>query len=585
MTLAGSIPGSWGSETAFPQLEVLDLSHNRLQGSVPVFHNRGLHGLNLHDCNLSSDLRSFWNSTAPLQAVSLANNAITGALPSSSGSLAQLAFFDIQGNQVQGTVPLSWLLPDSFMAHVSYFSLGRVWKHSAQLTDWKQQVCLKPDLYNPDILAQQLQALPDLQESSLQVSDAEFQSLLGGDHAQWVAQIQNGSLSTKWLAAKLRGLDNPWTGQIVTSNQLTTVRAICTNHSSSKVLLSVWVFLGACCMMAGFVYVIAECCRGKEQSSFALVTSLVVFGFRSISESKAVVVAYPTLKGLAGLAFYYYDLVTSIIVLTQVWDKWPGHILAAIFFLHFATTGLIVATHVLVASSKTWFSKLQASPGHFAAMVLLCLICCPFTIPAVILLDTVAFASHLLTIIRLLAGFCFSRMGFKPKIPDRLRKIGDALVEWLGFDLEDYETMHNLIAAVLQSLPTVVLNSVLLSLGNKPSHGIFLSNRLFVAAVVASCLAMLNSVAVMLWESYHRSVSPKQHAFDVVTGKRLRPGHEVLKRDLSQTKRLTQVEVFLQQLTGSRSLTPANLEASMNIVLAGLRDIIVQVEVQTTNTA
>ena len=48
---------------------------------------------------------------------------------------------------------------------------------------------------------------------------------------------------------------------------------------------------------------------------------------------------------------------------------------------------------------------------------------------------------------------------------------------YLGFswiDLDGYEGMRNVVAAFLQSLPTVILNSVLFALGNKPSHGIFL---------------------------------------------------------------------------------------------------------------
>ena len=65
------------------------------------------------------------------------------------------------------------------------------------------------------------------------------------------------------------------------------------------------------------------------------------------------------------------------------------------------------------------------------------------------------------------------------------------MITWASGGLNCYEGMHNLVAAFLQSLPTVNLNSVLLALGNKSSHGVVFPNGLFIAAIVASCLAML----------------------------------------------------------------------------------------------
>ncbi len=83
-------------------------------------------------------------------------------------------------------------------------------------------------------------------------------------------------------------------------------------------------------------------------------------------------------------------------------------------------------------------------------------------------------------------------------------------------DLENYEGMHNLIAACLQSLPTVILNSVLFSLGNNPSHGIFLSDNLFVAAIVASCLAMLKTLMELLWQASRRDMHPMHASYEAM---------------------------------------------------------------------
>ncbi|DBA84789.1 TPA: hypothetical protein ACH3X1_005828 [Trebouxia sp. C0004] len=92
-------------------------------------------------------------------------------------------------------------------------------------------------------------------------------------------------------------------------------------------------------------------------------------------------------------------------------------------------------------------------------------------------------------------------------------------LSWI--DLENYEGMQNLIAACLQSLPTVILNSVLFSSGNNPSHGIFLSSNLFVAAIVASFLAMLKTLMELLWQASRRDMHPMRHAASLVVGKTL----------------------------------------------------------------
>ena len=88
-------------------------------------------------------------------------------------------------------------------------------------------------------------------------------------------------------------------------------------------------------------------------------------------------------------------------------------------------------------------------------------------------------------------------------------------------DLEHYESMHNLIAAVFQSLPTVILNSDLVSLGNRPSYGLFFSDSLFVVAVIASCLVMLKVLIVFLWLAYSNSIQPVRYLLLLVSGRGL----------------------------------------------------------------
>jgi len=153
-------------------------------------------------------------------------------------------------------------------------------------------------------------------------------------------------------------------------------------------------------------------------------------------------------------------------------------------------------------------------------------------IPVVLLLDTCTFIRQVFMFTKRVVGppglqWLHHRFVFASRLHCCLDSVNYVGLSWV--DLENYAGMHNLIAACLQSLPTVILNSVLFSLGNSPSHGIFLSNNLFVAAIVASFLAMLKTLMELLWQASRRDVHPMRHAASLVVGK-------TLAGDAAQTK-------------------------------------------------
>ena len=94
---------------------------------------------------------------------------------------------------------------------------------------------------------------------------------------------------------------------------------------------------------------------------------------------------YETIYVLGGLTFYHYDLVTSIIVLVQVyiWGTWPAGILAAIFFFHLAITGVLVAFR-LIQHVGLKYDMSQATCSLYVAVIGSSFLAGPFMIPVVL---------------------------------------------------------------------------------------------------------------------------------------------------------------------------------------------------------
>ena len=86
--------------------------------------------LDVNTADFTGDLQQFWNSTAPLVAVSLANNSISGRLPDRHTAMTNLSVLDLAGNELQGNVPLSWMQPNQLISHLLLMSPGHVWDAS-----------------------------------------------------------------------------------------------------------------------------------------------------------------------------------------------------------------------------------------------------------------------------------------------------------------------------------------------------------------------------------------------------------------------------------------------------------------------
>ena len=544
--ITGTLPASWTLQHAMPQLQILDLASTQLHGSVPCFNNAKLSAVLLDSCYFNSTLDAVWSSTAPLQMLSLALNSVTGSLPANSDSLSQLTYLDVSQNKLHGTVPLDWLQADQLLSHMSVMSVGAVWDGSQAQTDWRQQLCLKKAFYDIDVTGQRAALLPALERQLAGFADYfDTANVYSRGYSSWL-QSRN-AVELKTLNTLVQG----------TVNQLTSVRDICANSSSDRVLLVVWLVFAACVLGVLLVYVLARFLRHRN-------TKMFTHWMRFPRLWALLSALYETFYGLVGLTFYYYDLVTSIIVLVQVWGTWPGGILAAIFFFHFAVTGVLVAFRLICQLVKRKYDMSQATISLYAIVAALSMICGPVMIPVVLILDTCAFVRQVLVCCQRLAKLVQLRW-VRPGV---LLAVGihRRLLEYhyfgLGWiDLENYEGMHNLVAALLQSLPTVVLNSILFSLGNKPSHGIYFSNGLYVTAIVASCLAMLRCIVVILWQSIRRKGGPLKQIGRVAIGSALAGQDARSTTDVSRVDKLVQ----LYHISGSAPLGSAGGPSSSQL--------------------
>ncbi len=441
---------------------------------IPSFDNKQLVLLDLDTANFTGGLGLFWASTAPLRAVSLANNSISGGLPQNSLALQILSVLDLAGNNLQGTVPLSWMQSGQIISHLLLMSLGRVWDASTRGNSWRQDLCLQQNLYNPDVAGEQLKHVQELVTDLLSL---DAFTPLSASSAETVAAFMSGS----------------------DKNQLESVKTICANQGVTKLLLIAWLTFAATIILVLVAYTLLKCCFGRksgETMSWQPPQKLLKSWHNCQVCGKAG-------QGVIGLGFYYFDLVTSIVVLAQVWGTWPGVYLIVVFLFHYAMTGAVVAYHGM-SRFKTNSGAVHVSLVGRLQQILVAAVCSPFMILVVLLLDTTAFIRAVVSL--------FAMSHRLERLWVKIRDINGAspqclsscnLVGFSWVDVENYESMHNATAAVFQTIPTIILNSVIFALGNKPSHGVFISNNLFVRAAIASFLALLKAFVVVLWTAYH----------------------------------------------------------------------------------
>jgi hypothetical protein len=108
--LTGPIPSSWAT---FSNLRYLDLSGNKLNGSLPIdylYQSLFLYNLGLWNNQFSGSISENIGQMFSLSGLYLSNNLLTGTVPESIGSLPSLEVFTLRGNALNVCPQSNWTM-------------------------------------------------------------------------------------------------------------------------------------------------------------------------------------------------------------------------------------------------------------------------------------------------------------------------------------------------------------------------------------------------------------------------------------------------------------------------------------------
>lgn len=524
-SLHGSIPQSWAQPEAFPDLLYLSLANTTLTGSLPSFHNKQLQLLDASFSTFGGNISELWNSTSPLAAISINAVPITGAFPPTRPPFfSSLQILIADNTSMNSTIPTSWLEVanaetalsaldlQNFMHNVSFSGL-QFWVQSWEDPAWWADLCSSASklagygLTNLATGSQLYFGIANLADIPLDVTlleDGDGQyvvaptpQLPSSQPSSW----NNLSSQTHYYSYYFRikngnsdfGLTAPYSPN-KPSNHVASAAGQCPNQHRNTYVIAAWVTFGALLvsLLLGLIlWIIVICKHPRFLSSFAV----------SESTLKRILFCWQVVP-LLGLGLYLYDLISDVEVVQAVWglESWYGKSILSILICHYILRGLLVTVHL---SSYHGKGRIRS-----ALQFGLTLLCIPVIVPAVLVMD-------------ILSCFEFLHIPFGPINP------------------QGYREMRGLFMPIFQSLPNVILTTVIFYQGSSPTslgffrsidalqyskNPQFLSHDLYLQAAITSFGSILWGIGELYHITHKNQASLTRSFWDVVSGSCLRHG-------------------------------------------------------------
>jgi hypothetical protein len=226
--------------------------------------------------------------------------------------------------------------------------------------------------------------------------------------------------------------------------------------------------------------------------------------------------AWTPLANAASAVFaslYWYDFVTDMLLLKDVWPHWPFNVLLVLSLLNFGVSGVVMSTHEFRMARETMKPPAGFLPLSIAFGIMetvkLAFVQYTFGLACIILLmpllDTIA-----------VLQFVFQDASI------RVLRVEDDV------DIEAFAHMRDVVKALSNTVPSAIFTSVIYAMGNNPEEGIIYTARIFVVSLLASALFLLWVWCSVLHASETNVDHPGvlNHLRSVLLGKTLVPGKE-----------------------------------------------------------
>eukprot|EP00884_Botryococcus_braunii_P014493 jgi/Botrbrau1/23044/Bobra.136_1s0033.2 len=533
--LSGTLPAEW---SGLENVTTLNIWRNGLVGSLPREWGqlKRLEGLHLSKNNLSGSLPTEWGDLESLRVLSIWNNRLVGALPPDWAKLGKLVGLSVRNNSLSGPVPLrEWASMANFKALDASFNRlsgslpsDVLFPAVLLLADNKLSGTLPNNMTGarllnlsdnsfsgglPDpVTAPQLEALfiggnPGLQNpvpdcwlyhrSCLPalklLSDGGLLRESASSYS-WRRRNCRDELAFQWgdfrnISGSLKQLfklgdDVPifnttyYFGNTIEVDQ--DINALCSNEHVPQILGGLW---GAFVVLTLGGYALRKRLVPWWR---AFMNSGWGAGGRFLTNVTAALFA----------SIYWYDWVTDILVVQEVWPAWTGGLLLAFVLLNYAVSGWIMVLHAWRLAA---FEDSRPPSELLSVKVMLWTLGWPLITALMPLLDTVVLLLYI------------------------LQDMYIPFIQITSLNVDGFMHMRDVVKALATALPTTVLTSAVYARGNSPDVRLVYTEGVFVASLVGSVSLMLWAWYSSLFECELEGQGIWEHFRMVFTGETLPP--------------------------------------------------------------